>query len=304
MGFKEDYAKFSQPSLQREQFVYNSIINSISKDQLIKSMKPVTVNRSDGSKIVYTVMPDYISIPSKEKTTGKIEYIRVPMSGNTAQRVADHFGLNLPTAAMAKEIYHGADVKVTAKPLSGSGAVIDGKRYSGNDVVNTGVGYAPFALSYNDNIAKQLAEHGAKEDQIVSGFAKDIVAPAKEGHLGLYGLFDSNGKAIQGGNGQTPHDTDVHTEYGSFLRLVSPDVTITYPDGKKEIKPTSTVYNANTYSVKKDDKAKIYPHTQSASGNKPIVSAPVEFTPGKPESGRSQILQRIENFINEMYNKI
>ena len=81
MGFKEDYAKFSQPSRERENFVYNAVIN-LSKEQITGNMKPVTVSKPDGTKVTYKVMPDYLMV----------EGMRVPMSGITAQKVADHFG--------------------------------------------------------------------------------------------------------------------------------------------------------------------------------------------------------------------
>lgn len=286
MGFKEDYARFGQPSPQREQFVLNRI-KSLPKDQIVRSMKPITVTRPDGAKVTYKVMPDYVMI----------EGMRVPMSGATAQRVADHFGLSLPNAAMAKEIYQNADVKVQAKPLSGSGVNIDGTHYSGSDVTSKGVGYAPFAISYNDKINKDLSERGAKDGEIVSGFAKDIIAPPKNSNqLGLYGLFDANGKPIQGGTGSTPHDTTVHTEYGSFVRLVSPDVTITYPDGRQEQKPVGDFYNLSRYNA--SDK----PVPMSG---KPMTPAKtnVPYTPGRPQSGRLQLLQRIDNVLNQFSEK-
>jgi hypothetical protein len=198
---------------------------------------------------------------------------------------------------MAKEIYQNADVKVPAKPLSGTGTNVGGKSYSGKDVVNTGVGYAPFALNYNENINKQLSEQGAKDGQIVSGFAKDIVAPPVPGALGLYGLFDAKGNPIQGGNGQTPHDTTVHSEYGSFVRLVSPDVEITYPDGRKEKKSTKDVYQISSYNAKPSDK----PMTPVPPSNTPSKGTQVaEYTPEKPQSGRVSFLQRIDNFLDNL----
>jgi len=284
MSFKDDYAKFKQPSPEREAFVYKAI-TSLPKEAIVKSMKPVSVKRPDGATVTYKVMPDYIMIDG----------VRVPMSGNTAQRVADHFGLSLPSAAMAKEIYNNADVKVPAKPLSGSGTTVGDKKYTGTDVVNTGVGYAPFAINYNDKINQQLADQGAKDGQIVSGFAKDIVAPPVAGSLGLYGLFDAKGNPIQGGNGQTPHDTSIHSEYGSFVRLVSPDVEITYPDGRKETKSTKDVYQISSYTAKPTDKP-MTPLPPSAKPNKgPQVA---EYTPEKPQSGRLSLLQRIDNFLS------
>lgn len=241
MGFREEYAKFSKPSQEREAFVLKTLL-SLPREQIVRNMKPLTVKKPDGTTITYRVMPDYITVDG----------MRVPMSGNTAQQVADHFGLSLPSAQMAQDIYDNADVKITAQPLSGTGTTIDGRHYTPQDVTaNQGVGYAPFALSYNDRINQQLAEKGATPggNQIVSGFAKDIVAPPKAGKLGLYGLYTDKGKAIQGGNGETPHDTSVHTEYGTYVRLVSPEITITHPDGRTETKPVGEVYVASRYTA-------------------------------------------------------
>jgi hypothetical protein len=296
MGFKEEYAKFTKPSAEREAFVLKTLL-SLPREQIVKSMKPVTVKKPDGTKITYKVMPDYITVDG----------MRVPMSGNTAQRVADHFGLSLPTSQMAQEIHNNADVKVSAAPLSGSGTTIGGKYYSPNDVVmNQGVGYAPFAVSYNDKINQQLKDKGADPggDQIVSGFAKDIVAPPAPGKLGLYGLYDSKGKPIQGGSGETPHDTSVHTEYGTFVRLVSPDVTITYPDGRIETKPVSQVYTAARYTPAPKGKAdpKVTPDAPTKKPDSP-EAAPTEvaqYSPDKPQSGRMQLLQRIDKFLSSL----
>jgi hypothetical protein len=285
MGFKEEYAKFTKPSPEREAFVLKTLL-SLPREQIVKSMKPVTVKKPDGTKITYKVMPDYITVDG----------MRVPMSGTTAQKVADHFGLSLPTSQMAQEIYNNADVKVSAKPLSGTGTTIGGKYYSPNDVVsNQGVGYAPFAVSYNEAIDKQLAEKGANPDQIVSGFAKDIVAPPAAGKLGLYGLYDSKGKPIQGGSGETPHDTTVHTEYGTYVRLVSPDVTITYPDGRTESKPVGQVYQAARYTPAPTGKG------DPAVKTEPPKKAPEEvaqYTPDKPQ-GRMKLLERIDKFLEQ-----
>lgn len=242
MSFKEEYAKFTKPSPEREAFVLRTLL-SLPREQVVGNMKSISVKRPDGSTVTYKVMPDYITIDG----------MRVPMSGNTAQQVANHFGLSLPSAQQAQDIHNNADVKVVAQPLSGTGTTIDGHRYSPDDVVrNQGVGYAPFAVSYNDKVNQQLTDSGFKpgSGQIVSGFAKDIVAPPRDGKLGLYGLYDAHGKPIQGGNGETPHDTSVHTEYGTYVRLVSPEVTVTHPDGREETKPTGQVYVAGRYPTK------------------------------------------------------
>lgn len=283
MGFREEFARFSQPSPEREAFVLKTL-TSLPREQVVGNLKPVTVSKPDGSRITYQVMPDYI----------KVDGIRVPMSGVTAQKVADHFGMNLPTPQMVNEIYQNADVKVPAKPLSGTGTNVDGKQYSGSEVVGKGVGYAPFVANYNANIDKQLNEQGAKEGQIVAGFAKDIVPPAKPGALGLYGLFDANGKPIQGGNGQTPHEVNVHSEYGTFVRLIGPTVQVRTPDGRNENKPLGEVYQYARYTPAKEKGDHLTPSNESAVA---------EYTPEKPQSGRLQLLQRIDSFLSQFNQK-
>lgn len=275
MGFREQYLRFGQPSPEREAFVLKTL-TSLPREQVVKTMKPITVSRPDGTKITYEVMTDYITVDG----------MRVPMSGQTAQKVADHFGLNLPTPQIVDEIYKNADVRVDAQPLSGSGVSVEGKNYSGSQVVQKGVGYAQFASAYSDKVDQQLSERGAKEGQIVAGFAKDIVPPAKPGSLGLYGLYDSKGRPIQGGNGQTPHDTATHTEYGSYVRLISPTVTITNPNGSVESKPLGSVYQYARYTPAPEDPNK--PETQIA-----------QYEPQRPRSGRLQLLQRIDNVLNQ-----
>jgi hypothetical protein len=246
-------------------------------------------------------MPDYIAVDG----------MRVPMSGNTAQQVANHFGLSLPSAQMAQDIHNHADVKIVAQPLSGTGTTIGDTHYSPDDVVrNKGVGYAPFAVSYNDKINQQLADKGVSPGggQIVSGFAKDIVAPPKDGRLGLYGLYDAKGKPIQGGSGETPHDTAVHTEYGSFVRLVSPEVTITHPNGETEVKPVGQVYTAGKYTVPAKSPAPAVPKTDgleqinefldSAFASRlPLYEMVIKYStsdePLTNRSGRIRFLQRL-----------
>lgn len=275
MGFKEEYAKFTKPSPEREAFVLKTLL-SLPKEQIVKNMKTITVKRPDGSTVSYKVMPDYITVDG----------MRVPMSGNTAQAVADHFGLSLPSAQQAQEIHNNADVKVAAQPLSGTGTTIDGKHYTPQDVVaNQGVGYSPFAISYNERVNQQLADKGATPggDQIVSGFAKDIVAPPAPGKLGLYGLYDSKGKPIQGGNGQTPHDTSVHTEYGTYVRLVSPEVTITYPDGRTETKPAGEVYVANRYNA---------------------PAKPKPGGPARPSGGSGTDIDEVNKFLDQTLTQV
>lgn len=242
MGFKEEFLKLP-PGSQREDLVYQYAIK-IGPPKTV----PLTVNGPNNTKITYYVMPDYLMIDG----------IRAPMTASTAQKIANHYGMQLPNAALAKEIYNQAKQKgnaISAKPLSGRGAIVPvmdpttgkpkrdvngkiiTKHYSGEDVVQMGVNKSEWAIAYNDSLNREqaLKNQDPKNPEIVSGHFKDILAPVPghENRMALYGLFDSNGKPIQGGNGLTPHDTTAHSEYAAAPRLISEKITITLADGRK-----------------------------------------------------------------------
>ena len=263
MSFREEFLKFKQPSSQREDFVFDSIKRYVSKDSILQSLQPISVDKN-GFKVTYYVMPDYLSIDN----------VRLPMSGKTAQKVADYFGLLLPSPEISREIYNNSDIKFSANPLSNSGATINGKKYTGKQVVDKGVGYADFALIYNENINKDIFNRNVKKNQIIYGFAKDITSPiiGHENKLGLYGFYDKKGKPIQGGSGRTPHNIDTHTEYGAFVRLIHPKAEVMYKDGKSEKKDISSIYNVSSYTKGKDNNTKITDNSYDDIINKDIIS--------------------------------
>lgn len=284
MTFKDDFlGKYKQPGPERENFIFTSITSRIPKSQIVASLKPLTITRPDGAKVTIKVLPDYLMLDG----------MRVPVAGLTAQRIAGFYGLLQPTPAMSQDIYNNADHKVEAKPLSGSGTTVDGKEYSGQAVVDKGVGYAPFVANYSEKVDRQLKEKGVQEGQIVAGFAKDVTTPPKgaEGNLALHGFYDKDGKPIQGGNGKTPHDTQYHSEYGSYLRLVSPEAVITYPDGRTEQVATSKVYEYNLYKDKSGTKP---PVTPSKGGSQVPLSGSAVADKDKPSSTSSSAIAKTD----------
>ncbi len=298
MGFREEFLKFKQPSPQREQFVYNSAIKT-SKSEITSTMKPIEVKRPNGDTAIFEVMPDYF----------KIEGMRVPMAGVTAQRVADYFGLRLPTPQVAEDIYKSANIRFSAKPLSGSGTTVGDKKYTGKQVVEKGVGYSHFVQNYNEVIDKQLSSKDAKPGDIVAGFAKDVTAPAPgaEKKLGLYGLHDSKGKPIQGGSGQTPHDTVIHSEYGSYARFISPIATLIKKDGTRSKVKIEEVYAYTRY----DDKDTIKPGKEKyepliSDKKQPAMSKvdPLESKSKPTDSARSSSSKLPQSSTNTTSSKL
>ena len=57
-------------------------------------------------------MPDYLAVGSDA------DFVRVPMTPQTAQRVADAFGCALPTRKIVDEVYRAATVRPHPRPLT------------------------------------------------------------------------------------------------------------------------------------------------------------------------------------------
>jgi len=317
MSFKDEFLK-TPAGPKREQLIYNTLVSMGPPKNLV----PVTVDGPKGVKITYKVMPDYVSIDG----------IRVPMTGTTAQRVADHFGMNLPTTKMSKQIWQAADTKLPPTPMSG-GAKINGKYYTADEVVARKISDSDTSVAFNDKIQQELDKK--KPGALVAGHMKDIIQPDQADRLGITGWYHADGTPIQKGN-ISSHDIASHSEYASGARLVSNEVEVTLPSGQV-MKTTmdslmtdpkfGKLYQTigHTPGVKKYDiskgpqlaeaptGAKSDPKEKPAdkplsspAGDKPLATKPEEskevatYTPAKPQSGRIQFLQRIENFLNSI----
>jgi small nuclear ribonucleoprotein (snRNP)-like protein len=217
MGEFRDKYYATKPGPAREALVFDYAIRQ-GKPKTV----PITVPGPGGTKITYQVMPDFLMIDG----------IRVSLTPVTAQRIADHFGMSIPTQKMADQIYHNSN-QISARPLSGTGVTIGGRHYTGNDVVSNLISDSRANIAYSEIVDQQIAaQKGADPNKPVDGFAKTIVQPEVPGRAGFYGLWTSpTSKPIQGGSGLTPHGLD-QTEYGTFARFVAPNVTITTTDGR------------------------------------------------------------------------
>lgn len=293
MSFKTDFLN-TKPGPIREALVFNEIIKRGPPKELV----PITVTTEDGSKITYRVMPDYLMIDG----------IRVPMAGKTAQKVADYFGMKLPTTKMSKQIWNAADTKIMPTPLS-AGGIIGGKYYSGQEVVDHKISDSDSSVAYNEMIDRQLSKQN-KPATLVAGHMKDIVQPPNPNKLGLYGWYDKSGKPTQY-SAYTPHDTDIHTEYGAGTRLISNQVTITRPDGKVETKSLDDLQSDPTlsraialepgikrYNVKKDQNP-IIPSFVDKPIPKYVTDNKSDRTTSSPSnsSARMRLLQRIDDML-------
>ncbi|RYZ61898.1 MAG: hypothetical protein EOP09_19380, partial [Proteobacteria bacterium] len=128
-------------------------------------------------EVTLYVLPDYLSIGNDS------DYLRLPMTPLTAQAIADHYGLFLPTVKIVDAIYRAASVKLDPRPFKpGPQMVSVGEMVRHNSVVQSSL--------------KTKIPAG-----IVAGHKKDIVISnlllRKPNRVAIYGWHLRSGTAIQ-----------------------------------------------------------------------------------------------------------
>ena len=297
------------PGPKREEFLFQEAI----KRPLPKLIPIEVTDPTSGIKVKYDVMPDYLMIDG----------IRIPLSAPTAQRIANHFGMTLPTAKMSKQIWQAADTKVKPTPMS-AGAFIGGKWLSGKEVVERKINTSDTSEAFNKKVDKEIADSSVgKPPTLVAGHMKDMTMPdtGNDQRTHAVGWYNPDGTPIQGGNGVTMHDLN-HSEYATGTRLIGNKFTFTTKDGKTvgpltleqlltdkthpEYKEFAKTISNNPgaikqYSTKPDpskgkapEVAQIAPLKES----KDVTSK--EFSPEKPANGKLQFLKRFETFLSDL----
>ena len=156
-------------------------------------------------RVELAVMPDYLAVGSDR------DCVRVPLTPMAAQRIADRFGLILPTRKMVDEIHRCAAVKLSPRPLTEE-----------RQAVLT-------FLEHDAIIESQRKGHSRKK--LVSGIKKDIVLTpllaSKPGRVAIYGWHRLGGQPIQ--PLYTGH-VATYVDYSHGVRLVAREIVL---DGKK-----------------------------------------------------------------------
>lgn len=148
-------------------------------------------------KISFWVSPDYLSIGTNEN------FVRMPLTPQAAQLLADPFDCVLPTIKMVDEIYKTANIKLSPIPLT-----------ENRDSL-------PTFTKHHFLIQKQL-QHKIPNG-IVAGIKKDVVQSVavrnnpKPNRVAIYGWHKLNGKPIQ--QLYTGH-VDWYVDYSHGARLV------------------------------------------------------------------------------------
>ncbi|MCB9057705.1 MAG: T9SS type A sorting domain-containing protein [Calditrichae bacterium] len=206
-----------------------AIFEQISTGNLPSFMrKLISINSSfaDANGVVrtiqYRVMPDYLAVGSDSN------YCRIPMGPITAQKLADQFGMIMPTRKLVDDIYTKATIKlspVTYAPVGNQ-----------NESVEK-------FIEHNTAIEQQRLAASAELGELVGGIKKDVVVsnkivdPSRPDHVVIYGWHQLSGVPIQP---LTNIHIDSYVDYSHGIRLIDQQVFI---DGQPY----------NIHNVLKDD---------------------------------------------------
>jgi hypothetical protein len=160
--------------------------------------------KSDSQSGALDVAPDYLAIGSDD------DFVRIPMTPQTAQRIADEFDCVLPTRKMVDAIDAAAEVRLEPQPLTKDRESV-----------------AAFVLE-NEKIEQQ--RKGKPLGALVTGAKKDIVVSPrifeKPNRLVIYGWRQLNGKPIQP---LTNVHVNWYVDYSHGVRLIHAEMQL---DGK------------------------------------------------------------------------
>ncbi len=199
----------SLPLPEREQEVFDQVTAG-NVPNFLRKLCPVTAtNVFEGktNSAVFYVTPDYLAVGSDD------DYFLMPVSPNTAQRIADALHCSLPTPKMVDEIYAAAEVKLAPAPIPPSPAMTTVPVFSNHNAI------------VRAQRAEQLQAHplGA----LVAGHQKDVVISAKlvsaPRKVAIYGWQRTNGVPIQ------PlylKHTAAWVDYSQCTRLVQQKMTV------------------------------------------------------------------------------
>jgi hypothetical protein len=163
---------------EREAAILQEIVSG-NFPEFLRRFKAVSIRGTgpDGKELAASlaVMPDYLAVGSDA------DFVRLPMTPQTAQQIADRFGCVLPTRKIVDAIDTQAEVRLAPHPLAEAREAV-----------------ATF-LEHHQIIERQRAGHAP--GLLVAGIKKDIVLSPRiferAERLALYGWRQPGGRPIQ-----------------------------------------------------------------------------------------------------------
>jgi hypothetical protein len=152
-------------------------------------------------RIEFEVMPDYLSVGSDD------DFVRVPLTPSSAQRIADAMDCSLPTRKMVDDIFARAELKLEPQPMTDRRQAVE------------------TFIEHNAIIERQRA--GRRSGELVAGIKKDLVITnrlkEKLDRVAIYGWHRRDGTPIQPLS--TVHDRR-YVDYSHGVRLVKRQVLV------------------------------------------------------------------------------
>lgn len=163
------------PRAAREHAIYDAIVAG-AVPAFACTFVEVPLVHGDRTGVV-RVAVDYAAIGTDD------DFVRIPMSSITAQRIADVLGYVLPTKKLVDAIYRAAVVKLAPSPLP------PGPQMMSND----------YYRKHHEAIEKQSA--GRATGELVAGHKKDVVVTKRlaqrPDRVAIYGWHRLDGRPIQ-----------------------------------------------------------------------------------------------------------
>ncbi|MBN2281345.1 MAG: T9SS type A sorting domain-containing protein [Candidatus Marinimicrobia bacterium] len=171
--------------LEREEAIYHEFIKGNLPD-FLRQRTLLEDNFADGNgiqhSVQYKVMPDYLAVGCDTN------FCRIPMGPVTAQRIADFYGMSMPTSKLVDNIYQKAMIKlapVTYAPVGNENEKVE-----------------KFIL-HNEAISQQFIDAQGILGQLTGGIKKDVIISNKlsdtsrDHHVVIYGWHKPDGTPIQ-----------------------------------------------------------------------------------------------------------
>lgn len=138
-----------------------------------RALYPVTVTNSATTKpVTIWVTPDYLAVGHDTN------FLRVPLTPMTAQRLADRLGCALPSPGLADAIWRAAKVQLDPEPMPPGPTMTTVTAF----------------LEHHNRIERQRAGRGG----LLAGHKKDVVfVPGATNRVAIYGWHRTNGQPIQ-----------------------------------------------------------------------------------------------------------
>lgn len=169
------------PLAAREERIYEEIARG-NVPRWLRRLQPVEMEGEAGGethRITFWVTPDYLTIGSDD------DYMIMPLSASTAQRVADLADAALPTPAMVDAIWLAAD------------AHFEPVRFTPDEFMAS----VQYFERHNNLINAQRMLYDAPPGAFIAGHKVDVVMTAglstHPGAIALYGWHRRNGEPIQ-----------------------------------------------------------------------------------------------------------